>query len=354
MRKDIDECLFAYLHSTDEAGQQQHLAYLVNEVATPIIQQVLHRAFQQDYLTDAYGIVRVPGEDAVADVVLKILNALHAFKSKPIERAITNFRGFVATTAYRMVADQLREHHRERANHAQKIRRLFASINSLAIWKDSSNTTICGRTKWQVAKTNGFTYPSRDELLSVADQLRATMPGRSTAELILLLLDQIEKPVQFGDLVGLTFACQRKDTHRLVGESTELGLRDGLCAVSENPSVVLEARLLLDRLFSEIQKLRPVQRKALLLNMSDSQGDGIQWFLFANIATEEQMAALLEVSVGEFRQLLEHLPMTDKEIGRQIGIDAVKVANIRKAVRDRLERRRRAFLGESGRLASKR
>src|SRR5260370_33043357 len=126
MKKGVDECLLPYLHSTDEADQQQHLAYLVNEVATPIIERVLHRAFQQDHINDAYGTVRVLGEDAVADVVLKILQALLAFKDKPIERAIIDFRGFVATTAYRALTDQLREHYRDRANHEQKIRRLLA------------------------------------------------------------------------------------------------------------------------------------------------------------------------------------------------------------------------------------
>jgi len=59
----------------------------------------------------------------------------------------------------------------------------------------------------------------------------------------------------------------------------------------------MERRLLLHRLFEEIQRLSAEQRNALLLNMTDSHGYSIEWFLFANIATDDQLAALLEVSV---------------------------------------------------------
>jgi len=344
MIKDVDECLLAYLHSTDEADQQQHLGYLVSEVATPIIQRVLHRAFDQDHINDAYGTVRVLGEDAVADVVLKILQALLAFKDRPGERAIANFRGLVATIAYRALTDQLRELYRERANHEQKIRRLLAVNKYLAIWKDAANITVCGRTEWRDEKPKSAPLPSRDELLSLADQVRVASASRNAAELILFLLNLTDQPVKFGDLVSVTLDCQRKDTQLLESESSSAG--SVLNALRENPLVVLETKLLLERLFAEIQKLSAVQRKALLLNMGDSQNDGIECFLLANVATEEQLASLLEFSTAEFRQLLGRLPMTDKEIGDRLGIDSVKVGNIRKAVRDRLERRRRTFLGE--------
>jgi len=352
MRKDVDECLLAYLHATDEADQQQHLGYLLNEVATPIIRRVLHRAFEQDHINDAFGTVRVPGEDAVADVVLKMLQALQAFKDQPTERMITNFEGLVATTAYRALTDQLRDRYRERANHDQKIRRLLTGNNDLAIWKDDRNVTVCGRMEWRRGKSKTTVLPSRNELLSLADQLRATSPARNTAELILLLFDRTGQPVRVGDLVSVTLDCQRKDTQLLANDSTEQGARSALTAVRDTPLVVVETKQLLERLFAEIQKLSAVQRKALLLNMSDRQGDGIEWFLFAKIASEEELAALLEVSVSEFQQLLERLPITDKEIGRLLGIDSVNVSNIRKAVRDRLERRRRAFYGESKKMRS--
>jgi Mn-dependent DtxR family transcriptional regulator len=81
--------------------------------------------------------------------------------------------------------------------------------------------------------------------------------------------------------------------------------------------------------------------------MTDSYGFGIEWFLFTKIATEEHLARLLEVSIEQFREMLNELPMSDAEIARDLGISQSKVTNMRRAVRERLERRRRAFLGES-------
>src|SRR6185295_2785231 len=113
--------------------------------------------------------------------------------------------------------------------------------------------------------------------------------------------------------------------------------------VTFQPDIIagLDNRRLLNGLFSEIQHLRLEQRKSLLLNMTDSYGYGIEWFLFTKIATEEHLARLLEVSIEQFRKLLDELPMSDEEIAKDLGISQTKVMNIRRAVRERLDRRRR-------------
>jgi len=89
------------------------------------------------------------------------------------------------------------------------------------------------------------------------------------------------------------------------------------------------------------------QRKSLLLNMTDSYGYGIEWFLFAKITSEERLASLLELSIEQFRELLDQLPLSDAQIARELGISESKVMNIRRAVRERLNRRRQAFFDES-------
>ena len=80
--------------------------------------------------------------------------------------------------------------------------------------------------------------------------------------------------------------------------------------------------------------------------MTDSYGYGIEWFLFTKIATEDHLAQLLEVSIERFRTILNELPMSDAEIAKDLGISQTKVMNIRRAVRERLARRRREFLDE--------
>jgi hypothetical protein len=118
---------------------------------------------------------------------------------------------------------------------------------------------------------------------------------------------------------------------------------DTLHSITRPPEDLPEKRRLLHRLLLEIQKLDINQRRALLLNMTDSYGYSIEWFLFTKIATEVELANLLDVSIDEFKELLNELPMTDKEIAKRCEMDATRISNIRKAVRERLARCRDAF-----------
>lgn len=118
-------------------------------------------------------------------------------------------------------------------------------------------------------------------------------------------------------------------------------------------AATIDNHRLLQRLLGEIQKLNTEQRKSLLLNMTDCFGYGIEWFLFTQIATEELLANLLQRSVADFRRLLTQLPMSDEDIARELGTSPTKVMNMRRAVRERLNRRRRAFFSNSDSMRMK-
>ena len=183
--------------------------------------------------------------------------------------------------------------------------------------------------------------PFANKFLSAAFTESYSHPEGNTAELILIILNKLQRPVRFKDLV------------EAVGQtSLTRGARSNEVTLDARPGESLtidENRHLLQRLFLEIQKLTIEQRKSLLLNMTDSYGYSVEWFVFAGVASEAQLADLLMVPLDEFRVLLDRLPMSDKEIAKQLGMNPTKVANIRKAVRDRLARCRALFLKEERR-----
>jgi len=342
---DVDETLLPYLDSVNEAGEREHLDHLLNTIARPIVLQTFQRNFQRRQIKDAYGTGPLDIQDAISEVLVKLLQRLRTFKADPSGQAITNFRGLVTTTAYRSLTDQLRGHHRHRASQDKKVRRFFAADRNLALWKDNEGTMLCGYACWRKSRVSEES-PTAD-LLLLADGLRADGQERDTGALILLLLEKIGRPVKFNDLISaVTWERLESET---VAIETMLTDDTRLVSSALEPHLALEAKSLAEGLFQEIGSLEPAQRQALLLNMKDSHGYSIEWFLFANIATEEQLAELLEIPVEGFMKLMHALPMTDKEIGRRIGIEAMKVANMRKAVRDRLERFRRSFSGQSRR-----
>jgi len=333
----IDQQLLPYLNSSESACQE-HLHRLL-EKARPIVYRIA-RSFRQG--------ARIPAhfntQDIFVDVCIRILPSLQQCKSDPKQHPISNFAGLVATTTSSVFSDLLRAEDRQQRNLRQKVRRLIAANSNLAFWKDDKGDLICGYAAWNSGvDTRASTVPSQLDLM-----FGSNVPHKkNTAELVLQVLNNLGRPVKLDELVDLVNIASEGvevqtvsiDDEHFVQSTTLITLPPDIVGAVDN-------QRLLHRLFVEIQHLRVEQRKSLLLNMTDSYGYGIEWFLFTKIATEEHLAQLLEVSIEQFRKILNELPMSDAKIARDLGISQTKVMNIRRAVRERLERRRREFLGE--------
>ena len=337
----IDEQLLPYLNCRDNTQTEEHLQRLL-EKAQPIV----YRIARSMRVGATQSAVPFNTQDIFGDVCVRLLQSLRTFKNGPHQHPISNFSGLVATTTSSVFADLLRGRDRQRRSLYQKIRRLIAANPKLATWKDNDGSLVCGYAAWRSAKVNAVSVPSQMKLDFQSGQLEQGHK-RNTAELILLVLSNVGRPIkfdQFVDLVNIASAGVQVQTISIEDEhyvqSSPL--------VSYQPDFIasVENQNLLSRLFAEIGTLRVEQRKSLLLNMTDSYGFGIEWFLFTKIATEEHLAKLLEVSIEQFRKMLNDLPMSDAEIGRDLGLSQSRVMNMRRAVRERLDRRRRDFLGE--------
>jgi RNA polymerase sigma factor (sigma-70 family) len=342
----IDEQLLPYLTSTSKAESEECLGRLL-EMARPIVYRIARS--MRASVVPGQTIHDFNTQDTFGDVCIKLLQALRAFKADPNQHGISNYAGLVATTTSTVFSDLLRLKDRQRRNLYEKVRYLISVNPQLASWKDSEGHAICGYAAWQPKEISSTRKaPSSAQLkLDFQSQEFEQAHKRNTAELILLALDNIGHPVRLDELVDLmNIAAQgvqvqtiRIDDKHYVQTSPLVTFQPDIIAADEN-------QRLLHRLFAEIGQLHVDQRKSLLLNMTDSYGFGIEWFIFSKIATEEHLAQLLELTIEQFRNLLNDLPMSDSEIARQLGMDQTKVMNIRRAVRERLQRRRRDFLGE--------
>lgn len=325
-----DDGLVPYLQS-DEPSSEHQLEYLIEKIAKPIVGRIVQRALR----IDSYRAFETGWQDLEGDAVVRILARLRASKADPEYHPISNFNGLVATITYRVVADHLRTKNRHRTNLEKKIRRLFAANDRLSIWEDDEGNLLCGYKRWH-GKHSPAKAPAVASLVSVVREA-GELQKRNTGELILFILQTVQQPIAFKELVDL------------IGELTAVkhtGANysfDKLQNVTTPPEDLPEKRRLLHRLLLEIQKLDINQRRALLLNMTDSYGYSIEWFLFTTIANEVELADLLGVSTDEFKELLNELPMTDKQIAKRFEMNVTRIANMRKAVRERLVRCRDAF-----------
>ena len=325
-----DKALVPYLQS-DETSSEHQLEYLIEKLAKPIVGRIAQRALR----IDSYRTSETDWQDLEGDAVVRILARLRASKADSQNHPISNFNGLVATITYRVVADHLRTRNRHRTNLEKKIRRLFAANDRLGIWEADEGNLLCGYVKWR-----GRHSPAKaPDVASLASVVRESgeLQKRNTGELILFILQTVQQPIALKELVDL------------IGELTAVKYTganysfEKLQNVTTPPEDLPEKRRLLHRLLLEIQKLDINQRRALLLNMTDSYGYSIEWFLFTKIANEVELADLLGVSTDEFKELLNELPMTDKQIAKRFEMNVTRIANMRKAVRERLARCRDAF-----------
>jgi len=337
----IDEQLLPYLHSADSAESQEHLQRLL-EKARPIVYRIA-----RSMRVGASQTVTAPfnAQDIFGEVCVRLLQSLRSFKNNPQRHPIFNFSGLVATTTSSVFSDLLRGKDRQRRSLYQKIRRLIAANADLATWKDSDGNLVCGYATWRSAKSTPA--PASQMKLDFQSSQFGKANKPNTAELILLVLNNVGRPIRFDEFVDFVNIASAGVQIQTISIDDEHYVQSSPLVVYQPDMIAgVDNQRLLNRLFAEIQTLRVEQRKSLLLNMTDSNGYGIEWFLFTKIATEETLARLLEVSVDQFRELLKDLPMSDAEIATDLGVSQTKVMNIRRAVRERLERRRREFLDE--------
>jgi DNA-directed RNA polymerase specialized sigma24 family protein len=341
--RSIDEQLLPYLNSAGNADDQEQLHRLL-EVARPIVYRIVRS--MRVGLSATHPPAELTTQDIFGEVCVRLLKNLRALKRNPHENAISNFAGLVATTTSTVLSDHLRGKQRQRKNLREKLLRLFATNSKLSTWKDYQDNVICGYAAWRPRRdtiATSLRHHSQLDLnfgVSQLDDLR----NKNTAELTLLVLDNLGRPVKFEDLVDLVnIAAQGVQVQTISIDQKHYVQASPLVISPPDFAATIDNHRLLQRLFGEIQKLNIEQRKSLLLNMTDCYGYGIEWFLFSKIASEEHLANLLQLSVSDFRRLLAELPLSDEAISRELGISPAKVMNMRRAVRERLNRRRRDF-----------
>jgi hypothetical protein len=99
---------------------------------------------------------------------------------------------------------------------------------------------------------------------------------------------------------------------------------------------VLQQRVRLDLVWSEIRELPVRQRHAVLLNLRD---DAITLFLTSGVLSLRDLAAALELPIDDVAALWNELPLPDNAIAERLGCTRQQVINLRMAARKRLVNR---------------
>jgi RNA polymerase sigma factor (sigma-70 family) len=314
------ELLHGYLEATDADREDQQLAALLLDHASPLIRKTVRRRLMTSPEQDR--------DDVVGDVTLELVARLKRLKSSG-DAGIERFAAYVSVAAHNGCDQYLRQRYPQRHRLKNRLRYLLSKLPNLALWEDSERGWVCGRTNWK----GRAPVPLSPDLAA-----RVGSRNRPAEQVLVWLLDQVGGPVEFDSLTGLLAAFWGVKDSTAPLDSVE----HALASSQPGADSVLAQKQSLQRLWGEIENLPAAQRAALLLNLRDATGGSAVWLLpAAGIATVRRIAEMVGIPVEEFANLWRQLPLHDLEIGDRFGLARQQVINLRQAARQRLGRRLR-------------
>ena len=294
--------------------------------AKPVVDSILSR-----YARSRSVLSREDAEDVRATVHLRLMLKLRQVPQTP-EEAVRNLRGYVARLTYNAVSDHLRTRFPERALLKRRLRYALNHDRRLALWMAAPGQ-VCGLADWRGREDAIEQIPQR-----AIEAVRAIDRGDASSALE-HLFREAGQPVLVESVVDAV-----AEAWGLVDlPPAPLNDFDASSDVTDRSATDRTDEVAFVRaLWSEIRELRPMQRKALLLNLRYSgETNIVSLIVLAGIATFDEIAAVLEMSRPELMAVWRALPMEDAKIAERFGITRQQVINLRKAARDRLSRRLR-------------
>lgn len=343
-----DASLLPFLNAADEDESQRILSELVLKQGRPIVKRVLYRLYSKEL---GGGIYLREMEDICGDVLVLLVKRLRDFKTDPEARLINNFRAYISAVTHNVCYDYLRQKHPKRWRLKNRVRYLLTSRDELALWAGEDGGWLCGYAAWRDGKClksalhGEQLLPAVTESFESAGLLNSDVRTLPPDELLSHVFRVAEGPLEFEDIVGLVAELWGDVEYTEQIEADSTGLTTPFEQIPDpQPGVetVLEDRVRLKLIWTEICRLPLPQRVALLLSIRDSQGRSVlTLFQITNTASMRQLAEALAMPAESFARMWNDLPLGDATIAQRLGATRQQVVNLRLSARKRLARRLR-------------
>jgi len=319
--------LLAPLLRANESEAEHEIERLIVTVAWPAIARVCTHHISA-------ALQRHDADDISSAVSLRLVHRLRRVRAS-VDDAIQDVTGYVVTLTQNSIHDHLRRRFPQRARHKNRLRYLLTHDRRFDLW-NVNGSPVCGLRKWSGAQ-NGL----KDVAIDEAAVTRTMRNRERTADAVLAIFEVAGQAIQLEALVDFTATLW----HIVDLAQVQIADRPAVEPVAdraETTATHLERREFLAALWREIQELRPMQRKALLLNLRDSGTvNVISLLVLTGTALFDDVAKTLEISPAELKELWDKLPLEDLEIAKLLSVTRQQVINLRKAARSRLHRRLR-------------
>jgi len=326
-----DAVLLAYLDADDTEAERQ-LERILDELARPVVRRIVA------------SVCRAPSiagetDDLVGDTLTDLLCRLRDLRAGRGEAAIRDLRGYIATCAYNRCHERLRERFPARNRLRNQLQYLCGHDPRLAIWRTAGGAMVCGLRAWEGSHAID---DARANAVHVA--ARSDPAAENRAQLVTLVpafFREAGGPLELDTLVAAVA--------RLIGlEQQRVDVPLETLAQQETAAdELLEVRVSLRELWSDVRRLAPKQRAALLLNLRDVHGrECLSLLPLTRTATMAEIAAALEMPAEELANIWNGLPLSDAQIADLLGATQRQVIKLRRLARERLRRMKKARAAE--------
>jgi len=345
----MDHLLHQFIEATDEEQADLWLVTLIDAHAVPIVKEILASSLRF-HLNNKSAASTQDANDLFNDIIANLISRLRNIRSDRAQGAVTNFRGYIATTAYNACNLYLRRKYPRRSRLKNRLRYLLSHDTTFALWTNEASGLICGFAQW---RDQGAASPQRPfekirqdpiELIQNVGLASIGMDRAQLSSLLSALFQSCGGPIKLDDLVNIVADI----SHEKDQPDEPLDSMMQLAAPTLDFDIMLEQQHMLTLLWQEVCQLPYRQRLALLLNFKDARGQDLLSLLpFTRTATIEQIAEAIDFPLVEFLRLWNTLPLDDATIAGLLGATRQQVINLRKCARERLERRLGAVIAKS-------
>jgi hypothetical protein len=267
-------------------------------------------------------------DDLRAEVLLRLVNRLHALMHDAEGEPVASFRDYVAVVAFNTFDTFLRRSYPLHSRLKNRIRYALRHDSRLAEW-ESGGEPVAGLAEWR-------TRPHE-----VVPLVAAKQPLHSGAlrPFLVTLLEQAGRPIAVAALVSAVAELELAEHVGADGPASQRSVVDDLANAS-----------FLREVWAEICELPLNQRVALLLNARDASGESvIRFFPVTGIASARQIGETLAIDAAGLADLWNELPLEDAKIAVLLQVTRQQVINLRQAARNRLARRLTSTPGKARR-----
>jgi|GEM_PF-3092942 DNA-directed RNA polymerase specialized sigma24 family protein len=339
-----DPLLHPFLGAPDEESAKAELDTLLRTEAMPIIQNIINQklgAGAAPRNPQSIDERDLDAQDLRQQTLMALTAHLWQVYAVPGQNRIGAFRAYVAGASFNTWRAAVRDE-----------TPLWTRLSFRLTYLCRESAGQIGFTKWQDEKHGplvGFTVWRRKRLAPVLhfalleknsiDELPS--PATPLPELAAWALQQAGGPLPWNDFVTtVAFVLQVKDERiSLDRGNLDLLLKPQTLTVETAGESLNRDRL--RRLWEQMQRLDRKERAVLVLKAED-----LLDFELSQVATLQDLATSIGVSLSQILTLLPSLPLDDRQIARLLGIRRQTVVNLRSQARFTLRRRLQGKTGD--------